>query len=253
MTHILATLLIAALASAPVQARDIRTEQVRFKPGANSAVVESAITGYETVDYVLRASQGQYMNVRMATDNGANYFNILAPGETDAAMFNGSVNDNLFEGVLPESGPYKVRVYMMRSAARRDEVANYRLEMIITDGGNPSDLAHHERATPDAATRAGIGDFDSTGQIPCAQAAGQPMTQCDFGVSREASGTATVVVTRPDGTTRALFFIDGKANSADTSQADGYPEFSSGREDDLNRVRVGSERYEIPDAVIFGG
>ena len=253
MKHILATILFATLASAPVHARDIRTEQVRFAPGANSAVVEGAITGYETVDYVLRASQGQYLNVSMPTDNGANYFNILAPGETDVAMFNGSLNDNRFEGSLPESGPYKVRVYMMRSAARRDEVANYRLEMIITGGGTLSAPAHQDKADPSAATRAGIGDFDATGQIPCVQAAGQPMTRCDFGVSRGRAGTATVVVTRPDGTTRAIFFIDGKASSADTSQADGYPEFSAGREGDLHRVRVGSERYEIPDAVIFGG
>jgi hypothetical protein len=36
-----------------------------------------------------------------------------------------------FEGVLPASGDYKLRVYLMRSAARRDEIANYRLEMII--------------------------------------------------------------------------------------------------------------------------
>jgi len=36
-----------------------------------------------------------------------------------------------FEGVLPASGDYKLRVYLMRSAARRDAIANYRLEMII--------------------------------------------------------------------------------------------------------------------------
>jgi hypothetical protein len=46
-------------------------------------------------------------------------------------MFIGSTSGNQYEGVLPASGDYKVRVYLMRSAARRDEVANYRLEMII--------------------------------------------------------------------------------------------------------------------------
>jgi hypothetical protein len=56
------------------------------------------------------------MNVSMATDNGANYFNILAPGENQVAMFNGSIHGNQFEGILPESGDYKVRVYLMRSA-----------------------------------------------------------------------------------------------------------------------------------------
>ena len=46
-------------------------------------------------------------------------------------MFNSSMSGNQYEGTLPENGEYKIRVYMMRSAARRNEKANYRLEMII--------------------------------------------------------------------------------------------------------------------------
>ena len=127
-------ILFAFLAALAIAQTDIRTERVRFEKGANSAVVEGSITGYETVDYVLGAKKGQYMNVGMATTNRANYFNILAPGENQVAMFNGSTAGNQYEGTLPESGDYKVRVYMMRSAARRNEVANFRLEMIITGG-----------------------------------------------------------------------------------------------------------------------
>ena len=74
------------------------------------------------------------MNVSMAADNTANYFKIIASVEKDIAKFNGSVAGNQYEGTLPISGDYKVRLYMMRSAARRNEVANYRLEMIITGG-----------------------------------------------------------------------------------------------------------------------
>jgi hypothetical protein len=109
-----------------------RTERVHFKPGTTSAVLEASIKGYETVDYVLGARKGQYMNVSMATNNGANHFNILAPGESDVAMVNGSTAQNQYEGSLPESGDYKIRVYLERSAARRNEVAKYRLEMIVT-------------------------------------------------------------------------------------------------------------------------
>ena len=65
---------------------EIRSERVRFEQGATSAVVEASIQGYEIVDYVLGASEGQYMNVSMATDNTASYFNILEPGETDVAI-----------------------------------------------------------------------------------------------------------------------------------------------------------------------
>lgn len=104
----------------------------------------------------------------------------------------------------------------------------------------------------DSATRAGQGDFDATGSIPCAQVVGQPMGSCEFGVARAGGGYATVVIQRPDGRTRTLYFRMGRAIGADTSEAD-PGEFRVTREADLNFIRVGSERYEIPDAVILGG
>ena len=107
---------------------------------------------------------------------------------------------------------------------------------------------------PDSsALRAGRGEFDATGRIPCARYAGQPMTQCDFGVARAGGGYATVIVTLPDGKKRAIFFRLGVPIGADTSQADGYGAFRADKESDLHLIRVGDERYEIPDAVVLGG
>jgi hypothetical protein len=339
--------------SAPALCQDIRAVRVQFDPGANSAHVENRLTGRETVDYVLAARAGQHMNISMATDNGANYFNLIAPGEENVAFFIGSTasGGNQFEGIAPETGDYRVRAYLMRSAARRNEVASYRLEMIITDvahrpssgsagtagdtgtaggevpaapedggprhwevtgvtsalnlredastsartiaryapgtilanlgcrraegrvwcdvqelGGGPRGFVAAEFLKPavapdgtvatgpdDSALRAGQGDFDATGQVPCAQVRGQPMGQCDFGVARSGGGYATVVVTKPDGMKRGLYFVRGEFLGADTSQADGYPPVSSEKQLDLHRINVGEERYEIPDAVIFGG
>jgi hypothetical protein len=106
----------------------------------------------------------------------------------------------------------------------------------------------------DSALRAGQGQFDATGTVPCAQDVGQPMGQCAFGVARAGGGDATVVVTKPDGTTRAIFFTRGLALSADASQADPAAfDFTATKEADLTLLRVGTERYEIPDAAIFGG
>ena len=105
----------------------------------------------------------------------------------------------------------------------------------------------------DSALRAGQGKFDATGKIPCSQSVGQPTMQCPFGVARAGGGYATIVIQKLDGRTRAIFFRMGRPIGADTSQADGYPEFGASKESDLHLIRVGEERYEIPDAVVLGG
>ena len=105
----------------------------------------------------------------------------------------------------------------------------------------------------DSALRAGEGNFDATGNIPCSQVVGQPMRQCRFGVARAGGGDATVVIQKPGGRSRMIFFRLGKPVGADTSEADGYPEFRATKENDLHLIRIGNERYEIPDAVVFGG
>jgi hypothetical protein len=95
-------------------------------------------------------------------------------------------------------------------------------------------------------------DYHATGNIPCAMATGQPTGSCPFGVRREGNGSGIVTVTKPDGRARAIFFDNGKATGADIGEAD-PGEFKAEKHGDLSIVRIGKERYEIPDAVIFGG
>jgi hypothetical protein len=113
--------------------------------------------------------------------------------------------------------------------------------------------AGDKKSQASSSERAGQGQFDATGKIPCAQYKGQPMGQCSYGVARDGGGSATVVVTRPDGRKRAIFFEKGKAIGADLSQADGNMDFSATKEADLYKIKAGDERYEIPEAVIYGG
>jgi hypothetical protein len=247
---LLAAAFVVLAVPAAIAQTDIRTERVHFKAGANSAVVEGKITGYETVDYVLEAGKGQRMNVSMATNNGANYFNILAPGQDEVAMFNGSVSENQFEGTLPKSGAYKVRVYMMRSAARRNEVAKYRVEMIISGATDKPSTAAGKSSGGDALVKGT--NYHATGNIPCAMARSQPTGSCPFGVRREGNGSGIVTVTKPDKRTRAIFFENGEAAGYDANEAD-PGKFSAERHGDLSIIRIGEERYEIPDAVILGG
>jgi hypothetical protein len=224
---------------------DIRTERVRFKPGTTSTAIEGSIKGYATVDYLVGARDGQQMNVSLATKHTATYFNILAPGENEVAMFNGSTSENQYEGTLPKSGDYRIRVYMMRSAARREEVANYRLEIIVNGGGAQS-------SGPEGDAKVAGTDFHATGEIPCSMGGDQPTRSCPFGVTRRGGGSGTVTVTRPDGRKRQIYFEKGLATGCDRSQADSG-EFRTSRQDDLTIVQIGGERYEFPDAVINGG
>jgi hypothetical protein len=104
-------------------------------------------------------------------------------------------------------------------------------------------VAHVERP------RTSGGGDRATGDINCAEFDGQPFGRCRFVVIRQGNGTATVRVVFSDGARRTLHFRNGKAVSSD-SDAGIYTE----RQSDLNTVFVGSEeRYEIPDAVVFGG
>jgi len=104
-----------------------------------------------------------------------------------------------------------------------------------------------------AQQQAGGASPSASGNIPCAQNKSQPMGQCPFTVAREGKGTATVSVSLPDGRKRAIFFDKGKAIGADLSQADGNMTFKARKQGDLFKIQAGNERYEIPEAAVFGG
>jgi hypothetical protein len=108
-------------------------------------------------------------------------------------------------------------------------------------------------APGDSAERAGRGDFDANGPVKCAEGAGAAWVQCDAAVAREGGGTATVAITRPDGRKRFIFFEKGKAIGADLSEADGSQHFRATRKDDMYLIEAGHERYEIIEAMVFGG
>jgi len=108
----------------------IREVQVEFRKGQTSARLQGKLKGDETVDYRLRAAAGQSMVVAFQPSNASAYFNVLPPG-SEAAIFIGSTSGNRFEGTLPADGTYTIRVYLMRSAARRGEKASYTLEVAV--------------------------------------------------------------------------------------------------------------------------
>lgn len=99
-------------------------------------------------------------------------------------------------------------------------------------------------------------DYNATATIECAGYRAHPAGRCPAGVKRNREGGVTIVeIQWPKGDSRTLFFKDGKILSANTNEADGSAAYqvTGERKDDVTTVRIGPERYVIPDAFILGG
>lgn len=169
---VLAILLIAVSSSVAAD----RTETIRFERGTTFKNLTGTIRGYDGVKYQLGAAAGQAMSVLFKPSNGACYMNVVAPG-SQMAIHNGSTTGNEYAGNLQASGNYRIQVYLMRSAARRNENCKYSMTVEITGPAKAVAPAPVDATVPGT-------KFSATGSLPCARAAGQPMANCRFGVAR---------------------------------------------------------------------
>ncbi len=229
--------------SAAAQPAPPRQERVAFAKGASSATIKGQLKGGADVDYLVRAGAGQTISVSLKGSNRSNYFNVLPPGSADVAMHVGQ-DGGPYTGMLPADGDYTVRVYLMRNAARRNEVSNYELTVSVTGQALaplPGSTDAKLPGTP----------FHAAGPVSClAMPYGDAKPQpCEGFVTRRGhDGTATVEV-RSQGTTRRILFVQGKPVASDSSQP-----MTASRKGDVTVVKFESgEFYEIVDAMIFGG
>lgn len=221
-----------------------RTETLQFAKGATGTSVSSNITGYNTVNYKVTAKAGQRMVVKLSTGHTATYFNVYAPGSGpgDAAIFIGSTSGGRFATNLPDSGTYTIQVYMMRSAARRNESADFKLRVDIDNGKS-------SRSGSDKSGGRIAWEYDARGNLPCS--AGEPnfRRECPFQVKR-APGSAEIRTRKPlqDHGQRVLYFANDRFSTDDGSPLNWQ------RQGDNWWLAAGSrEYYLIPDAVIYGG
>lgn len=102
-----------------------------FAAGASRVTKRGSIKGYDGITCRLGASAGQVMQVLFSPSNRSCHFNVIAPGQSEAA-FNGSISGNEYSANLARSRNYVVQVYMMRSAARRNETCKYSISFEIS-------------------------------------------------------------------------------------------------------------------------
>jgi hypothetical protein len=134
-------------------AQNTRTETVHFQRGTSGTTIEGTIKGDQSVRYSIGVSAGQTMDVQLDTDNASNYFNITAPGASEA-LYNSSISGNGTSFVVPSSGNYIIEVYLMRNAARRGESANYDLTLYVENAARQTAPTAAPRPQPPTSSAA---------------------------------------------------------------------------------------------------
>ena len=140
-------LALLLMAHQTAQSQEAQKIVVELELATSGATYRNTIRGRESIDYIVRADAGQELRVDFSSSHSSSYINIYAP-DADAAMHIGSTAGNRFEGILPEAGDYRIQVYLMRNAARRNETADFTLEIGLT-GGSGSDYADGLAGGPD--------------------------------------------------------------------------------------------------------
>jgi hypothetical protein len=132
---------------------------------------------------------------------------------------------------------------MMRSAARRNEVASYTLTVGITGSPRASDFGK----APASDAKVKGTPYHATGPLPCTMGNEKPV-QCEFGVIRGKPGNAEVHITPPGGLKRVLIFMGNKVT---TNPGEKIKAVKQGYDwvIEVNDY----EHYTIPEAVINGG
>jgi hypothetical protein len=215
---------------------------VAFPDGKQSTTVKGRIQGRGFVDYRVNAGAGQTLAVTLRGSHVQNYFNVLPPS-SEAAMFIGSSSGNRFAAMLPMEGEYTIRVYLMRAAARRNAASRYTLGIALTGKPLPPIPATVDALIPGT-------QFHASATLACTSADDPRLSTCEaFVIRRNFDGTATVEVRRPDASKRRILFVQGRPVASD---ATGPVTFT--RRGDLSIIDIGpGERFNIPDALVFGG
>lgn len=234
------------IATQPVFAQ--QKTNVTFARGQSSATLNGRIRGSVDHSYIVNARAGQTLTVNFKPTNASAYFNILPPGSNGEAMFIGSSAGNRFSGPLTVNGPHVVQVYLMRNAARRNEVANYSITIGVTGrGGGGGGAGGGYRPSADALVPGT--NYNATADLRCTTSIGGRAGACKAGVIRGRNGNTVVEIKTPDGGQRSIFFTNGRATSSDANAP-----MRVTRQGDVSIIRIGNvEVYEVVDAFVVGG
>lgn len=102
--------------------------RVTLPAAGKPALYKGSIRGHATAEYVFEAAAGQKVRIELESNNRSTFFNLQQDGKPEA-LFVGSMKGDTFSGALPGAGTYRVKIYMMRNAARQNITSKYELRM----------------------------------------------------------------------------------------------------------------------------
>lgn len=239
----LLSVLLVTQMQASAASPQARVERILLDSGTTQ--FKSRIKGDAYVDYKITGGAGQVLSVDLNASNRRNYFNLLPPG-SETALFVGSSSGNHFSRALPIEGEYTLRVYLMRAAARRNEVSNYQLAIGLAGNALAPLAASVDALIPGT-------PFHSSAQVSCQLRNAESSGQCAaFVIRRSFDGTATLELRwRAYGqeVRRHVLFLKGEAVSSNSPD-----ELRAVRKGDLLNLNIGEDEFfVIPDALIRGG
>jgi hypothetical protein len=235
---ILAALAIPAPAAAQLQRR------VELPRGSNSIVITGTVRGRQYVDYLVNVRAGERLSVSLTSNHRSAYFNLIAPGPGNAYYVGSSSSPpNRFDGVSPQQGLQRIRVYLYRASGRRLEIANFQLYVSV--GGRPG---WNNPVLPGPAYPNPGQNYRPGGPIEC-RLPGMPYGQCTASVQHLGPGSAYVRIRLPNGIVRTVTYANGQAIGIDSGPPGGS--FIAQKRQYDTIVEVGGEVYFIPDAMLF--
>jgi hypothetical protein len=114
---------VVALAITAVGVRaEPRNVQVSFERGAAETTVKGSLKGPAGVSYVFRAKTGETVEISLKSDQPRLGFILTAPQAHELTY-----QADIFRGVAPLDGDYKVTLRFLRSEAKRNPTADYAL------------------------------------------------------------------------------------------------------------------------------
>ena len=119
----------ALFLAGPAAGQDkIRETRIDLPAPGKTSAYKGTIRGYDGAEYVFTAPAGRRLSIDLKTASTSTYFNLAQDGREDA-LFVGSVGGNSFGAALPVEGNYRIKVYQMRNAARKNAKAQYELRL----------------------------------------------------------------------------------------------------------------------------